>query len=170
MSAYIAIHLQKQIREHFHECCAYCKTAEFLTAVTFEFEHIQPISTGGETTFANLALSCPSCNRHKGNRQTAPDPSNNDLVPLFHPQQQIWQDHFSWDESKTEIIGKTAIGRATITALKMNRSSLVRVRAMWVKLGEHPPILSKIVQEIRIEAQQKGLTPEILEEILKDDF
>ena len=46
MSAYIAIHLQKQIREHFHECCAYCKTAEFLTAVTFEFEHIQPISTG----------------------------------------------------------------------------------------------------------------------------
>jgi hypothetical protein len=41
---------------------------------------------------------------------------------------------------------------------------------MWVKLGEHPPILSKIVQEIRIEAQQKGLTPEILEEILKDDF
>lgn len=52
----------------------------------------------------------------------------------------------------------------------MNRSSLVRVRAMWVKLGEHPPILSKIVQEIRLEAQQKGLTPEILEEILKDDF
>jgi hypothetical protein len=26
-----------------------------------------------------------------------------------------------------------------------------------------------VVQEIRLEAQQKGLTPEILEEILKDD-
>jgi len=35
----------------------------------------------------------------------------------------------------------------------MNRSSLVRVRAMWVKLGEHPPIFLKIVEEIRIEAQ-----------------
>jgi hypothetical protein len=41
---------------------------------------------------------------------------------------------------------------------------------MWVKLGEHPPIFSKLVQEIRLEVQQKGLTPEILEEILKDHF
>ncbi len=41
---------------------------------------------------------------------------------------------------------------------------------MWVKLEEYPPMLSKVVQEIRIDAQQKGLTPEVLEEILKDDF
>ena len=88
----------------------------------------------------------------------------------MHEHLHLWQDHFSWDKSKTEIIGKTAIGRATITALKMNRSSLVRVRTMWIKLGEHPPIFSKVVQEIRLEAQQKGLTPEILEEILKDEF
>jgi hypothetical protein len=52
----------------------------------------------------------------------------------------------------------------------MNRASLIRVRAMWVKLEEYPPMLSKVVQEIRIDAQQKGLTPEVLEEILKDDF
>ena len=30
--------------------------------------------------------------------------------------------------------------------------------------------LQKVVQEIRLEAQRKGFTPEILEEILKDDF
>lgn len=139
MSAYIAVHLQKQVREYFDECCAYCKTAEFLTAVTFEFEHIQPISKGGQTVFENLALACPSCNRYKGNRENAIAPSSNDLVALFHPQQQLWQDRFSWNESKTEIIGKTAIAQTTIAALKMNRSSLVRVRTMWVKLGEHPP-------------------------------
>ena len=57
-----------------------------------------------------------------------------------------------------------------ITNEQGDRLSLVQVRAMWVKLGEHPPIFSKLVQEIRLEAQQKGLTPEILEEILKDDF
>jgi hypothetical protein len=28
---------------------------------------------------------------------------------------------------------------ADCCALKMNRSQLVRVRKMWVKLGEHPP-------------------------------
>ena len=35
----------------------------------------------------------------------------------------------------------TLIGRVTIEALKMNRVQLVRVRKMWVKLGEHPPKL-----------------------------
>jgi len=35
----------------------------------------------------------------------------------------------------------TAVGRATIFALKMNRPELIRVRLMWVKMGEHPPSL-----------------------------
>ncbi|MEL6778294.1 MAG: HNH endonuclease, partial [Cyanobacteria bacterium J06597_16] len=29
--------------------------------------------------------------------------------------------------------------RATCAALRMNRPQLVRVRRMWVILGEHPP-------------------------------
>jgi hypothetical protein len=52
MSVYISVKLQKQIRQHFQNCCAYCKTAEFLTATTFEFEHIKPLATGGETSAA----------------------------------------------------------------------------------------------------------------------
>ena len=39
----------------------------------------------------------------------------------------------------TEVVGLTAIGRATIAALRMNRSQLVRVRRMWGMMGEHPP-------------------------------
>ena len=42
MSAYISVELQRQIRDKFSDCCAYCLTAEFLTATTFEFEHIIP--------------------------------------------------------------------------------------------------------------------------------
>lgn len=42
---------------------AYCLTAEALTATTFEFEHIQPRSAGGETVFVNLCLYFPNCNR-----------------------------------------------------------------------------------------------------------
>jgi hypothetical protein len=141
VSVYIRIELQRQIRERFGECCAYCRTAEFLTAMTFEFDRIQPLSMGGETVFENLCFACPSCNRYKSDRQMAIDPESGETVALFHPQEQAWTEHFAWSENGTEIRGVTALGRATIAALQMNRSALVRARGMWVKLGEHPPEL-----------------------------
>lgn len=127
MSAYISAELQRQIRSHFADCCAYCRTAESLTVTTFEFEHIVPLARGGETIFENLCLACPSCNRYKAVRQTAVDPNTQTEVPLFHPQHQSWADHFTWNEEATEIIGLTPIGRATVDALKMNRPQLLRV-------------------------------------------
>ena len=139
MSVYISVELQRQIRERFSGCCAYCLTAEYLTVTIFEFEHITPRSAGGDTVLENLCLSCPSCNRFKGNRRKAKDPITEQVVALFHPQLQTWEEHFSWNENSTEIIGLTSIGRATIVALRMNRPQIVRVRRMWVKLGEYPP-------------------------------
>ncbi|MEO0434734.1 MAG: HNH endonuclease signature motif containing protein [Cyanobacteria bacterium J06656_5] len=139
MSTYISVDLQARIRTQFVNCCAYCQTAEALTVTTFEFEHIHPLSANGQTIFENLCLACPSCNRYKATRQTAIDPVTDLETPLFHPQQQEWTAHFAWNEDATEIIGLTATGRATIQALKMNRSQLTRVRRMWVYLGEHPP-------------------------------
>lgn len=65
MSAYIPVELQRKIRTSFADCCAYCRTAEVLTATTFEFEHILPRKAGGKTVLENLCLACPSCNRYK---------------------------------------------------------------------------------------------------------
>jgi hypothetical protein len=139
VSAYIPVNLQREIRSRFRNCCAYCQTAEALTATTFEFEHIVPRSAGGATEFDNLCLACPTCNRHKAERQTALDPATQESLPLFHPQQQNWVEHFSWNEDSTELMGLTPTGRATIELLRMNRSQLVRLRKLWIKLGEHPP-------------------------------
>ena len=139
MSSYIPVNLQKQIRDRFFNCCAYCRTIESLTVTIFEFEHIIPLLAGGETIFENLCLSCPSCNRYKGSRQTAIGPITDEEVRLFHPHLQVWTNHFTWSEDGTEIIGITPIARATISTLKMNRLQLIRVRKMWVKMGEHPP-------------------------------
>ena len=139
MSVYISVELHKKIRNHFANCCAYCRTAEALTVSTFEFEHIIPLSAGGRTVFENLCLACSSCNRYKATRQTAIDPNTQEEVKLFHPQQQLWIDHFAWSEDATEIVGLTSVGRSTISALKMNRPQLTRVRKMWVKMAEHPP-------------------------------
>jgi hypothetical protein len=76
-------------------------------------------------------------------RVLAPDAVTQTDVPLFHPQQDRWADHFSWNEESTEIIGLTPTGRATVMALKMNRSQMIRVRRMWVAMSEHPPDLDQ---------------------------
>jgi len=139
VSTYIPVKLRKRIRDRFKGYCAYCKTAESLTVAIFEVEHIVPQSAGGATVFHNLCLACPTCNRYKGSRRMVEDPVPKQMVALFHPQQQAWQEHFSWNGDGTEIVGRTPTGRATITALRMNRRQLIRVRRMWVVMGEHPP-------------------------------
>jgi hypothetical protein len=62
-------------------------------------------------------------------------------VPLFHPQLQVWVEHFSWNEDATELVGLSEIGLATIAALQMNRVQLVKARSMWARVGEHPPLI-----------------------------
>jgi hypothetical protein len=60
-------------------------------------------------------------------------------VPLYHPRQQHWHDHFAWNNDFTLIIGLTPTGRATIQALHLNRSELVNLRRVLYAMGEHPP-------------------------------
>jgi hypothetical protein len=141
MKVYIAVELQRQVRARFAGCCAYCRTAEALTVAIFEFEHIIPRSAGGATAFENLCLACPTCNRYKSDLLLATDPLTATEAPLFHPQQQKWLEHFSWNEHATQITGLTPTGRATIEALKINRPQMIRVRRMWVAMNEHPPDL-----------------------------
>jgi hypothetical protein len=64
---------------------------------------------GGETVFENLCLACPSCNRYKADRQNIIDPVTAQTVPLFHPQLQVWKEHFTWNEDANEIVGRTVI-------------------------------------------------------------
>ncbi len=58
---------------------------------------------------------------------------------LFNPREQSWDEHFAWTDSGARIVGKTAVGRATVKALRLNRELLVRARRAWVKAGWHPP-------------------------------
>lgn len=105
--------LKRLIRSHFAQCCAYCKTAEMLTVVTFEIEHIIPRTQGGLTEFENLCLACPSCNRYKSNRLVGMTDDGLESR-LFHPHRDRWLDHFDWSVNATFIVGLSDIGRATI--------------------------------------------------------
>ncbi len=138
MSDYIPVEIRRRVRAHFSHCCAYCRSSEALTVVTFEVEHILPLSRGGPTEFENLGLACPTCNRHKSNRVAVITDEGLESR-LFHPHCDRWLDHFDWSVSGLVIVGLTDVGTATIKLLRMNRPQLVEVRSLWVTVGKHPP-------------------------------
>ena len=139
MSPKVPPYLRSQVREIDKGVCAYCHSPEGLTVSAFEIDHILPISSGGASVLDNLCLACATCNRNKGARLDAFDPAIGMTVPLFHPRRQNWSDHFEWDVERTEIVGLTPVGRATIRVLQMNRPQLVRLRRLWRRLGRQLP-------------------------------
>jgi hypothetical protein len=104
-----------------------------------ELDHLFPRSLGGPTAESNLWLACSTCNDHKSNRFLITDPMSGVTVKIFNPRRQKWEEHFVWSADATQIEGTTAVGRATVAALQLNRPSLVLARRLWVAAGWHPP-------------------------------
>jgi hypothetical protein len=136
---YISQAVQDEVAGEARHRCGYCLTPQSFTAMPMHVEHIIPIASGGASTRDNLWLACPLCNGYKGVQQQASDPTTGEQVSLFNPRQQNWRDHFLWSDDGVEIVGLTAIGRATIAALKLNNEHLRRARRRWVAVGWHPP-------------------------------
>ena len=138
-SAYISPTRRQLVAERAKHRCEYCQTQELVVGMTLEIEHIIPEVAGGSSDESNLCLACPSCNRYKGRRTNAVDEETGDTVSLFHPRQQKWQAHFSWEQNGLYLVGLTPSGRATIAALQMNNPFIVRSRRAWIAAGWHPP-------------------------------
>jgi len=139
MAAYIPAHLKERIQQADKGGCAYCLTNELNSGMPMTIDHIAPTSQGGETIFENLCLACRSCNQYKANQTRGEDPQTGEIVPLFNPRKDKWGNHFDWSADGTRIEGLTAVGRATVIVLRMNRSGIVGARSRWVIGGWHPP-------------------------------
>jgi hypothetical protein len=119
------------------ERCEYCGMCQVLQGATFHIEHIFPRTCGGATDLENLALACPSCNLHKSDRSHGVDPETGHPAALFHPLRDVWEDHFVWNG--IEVMGVTAVGRATIQTLDLNHPRRLRVRSAEAVFGLFPP-------------------------------
>jgi hypothetical protein len=104
-----------------------------------EIEHIRPQARGGSDGEDNLWLACRLCNNAKRVQTAGRDPGTGRAVPLFDPRHQSWAEHFAWSADGTRILGRTAIGRATVVALQLNNFIAVMVRRCWAAAGWHPP-------------------------------
>ena len=137
---YLTTQEQSDITARANSHCEYCLSPMDYAAQPFVFEHIIPISRDGKTSLDNLALSCGGCNGHKYNKIEALDRVEQATVPIFHPRQHKWSDHFSWNEDYTLMIGVTSTGRATIDLLRLNRVGVVNIRKVLCLIGKHPPL------------------------------
>src|SRR5438552_5243609 len=61
------------------------------------------------TSADNLALSCYNDNAYKGPNIAGIDLVTGQLMRLFNPRQDDWNEHFSW--LGPELVGRTAVGR-----------------------------------------------------------
>ena len=58
---------------------------------------------------------------------------------IYNLREQVWSEHFAWSKDKTEIIGKTPCGRATVSALQLNSELQRTAREFWKLTGIFPP-------------------------------
>lgn len=124
------------VYERAQGCGEYCRTCNTNTGQTMHVEHIIP---DGDNDPENLCLACANCNLSKATAVMVVDALTGSSGTLFNPRRQLWSEHFAWTNNYTKILGRTAIGRATVERLKMNRPRMVNVRQRWSKAGLHPP-------------------------------
>jgi hypothetical protein len=129
--------LRRLVIQRANNRCEYCGLSQLGQAATFHIDHVIPVVAGGSTTVDNLALACVSCSLYKGARQDIEDPETRKTVTIFNPCQQIWKEHFSW--RGVEVVGLTAVGRATVNVLKLNRAIIQAIRVEEDFFGRHPP-------------------------------
>lgn len=130
--------LRRELFEEGNYRCGYCRSEEILMGVSLVPDHIIPLAANGSNARENLWPACRQCNELKNNRTHAEDPQTGELVPLFNPRTQQWDEHFAWNRDFTQIQALTFTGRATLAALQLNRSLLVRARQRWKLMGWQP--------------------------------
>jgi len=123
------------VAERARHRCEYCHLPEAADPhQAFHLEHVVPRQHGGDDDAENLAWSCSRCNRRKGTNLTTIDPASGSIVVLFHPRQDIWEEHFALREAR--IFGLSSTGRATAKLLDMNSLHRLQLRRELLRQGK----------------------------------
>ena len=129
--------LTELVWERARRCCESCRMPQIYDELPFEIDHVVAEQHGGKTVASNLALACFADNHHKGPNLAGIDAKTRRRTWLFNPRRHKWARHFRWDGPI--LVGRTAVGRATIAVLRINLSHRVRHRAQLIAEGIFPP-------------------------------
>ena len=129
--------LERFVWERAGARCEYCRAPSAADRLKSHVDHVIAQQHGGSTVASNLALACYACNLHKGPNLSGRDRRSGRVVPLFNPRRNKWSRHFRW--RGPVLVGRTAIGRATISTLAINQPHRVGLRETLIEYGEFPP-------------------------------
>ena len=129
--------IQQQVHERASGLCEYCHLPDACTTLPFQIDHIIAEKHGGLTTLENLAYCCLHCNAFKGPNIAGVNQETGDVVRLFHPRKDTWEEHFTWDGSR--LLSPTSIGQVTIAVLAINAPYRLEVRQALIAEGVFPP-------------------------------
>lgn len=146
---YIDYHSYKSsLQKDFGGHCAYCNlNEEWVDPLPFEVEHFIPrtiLKAQGredlDTDYRNLMLSCPRCNKLKGNRFEGNIPEHDIRNPYFYnPAETDYNTVFYRDE-KGRIHSDDELGQQMIEMLRLYRPSK---QVAWL-LDELKEVLDRI--------------------------
>src|SRR5437764_1101067 len=88
--------LEQHIRLRAQDRCEYCHASQSLYPEKFPIDHIIARQHRGATVSENLCLCCLECNLRKGPNIAGVDPESGQIVPLFNPREDSWDEHFVW--------------------------------------------------------------------------
>lgn len=129
------IETRRQVRERANYRCEYCRLPQSAAPfLSFHIEHIQATQHVHDDRLENLCLACPHCNLHKGPNLTTLNQETREIIKLFHPRQDQWDEHFLLEDSR--IVGRTEVGKATARLLKMNAGDQLEIRAALLLRNE----------------------------------
>ena len=130
--------LIRQVWQRAQDRCEYCQLSQAWDDRSFEIDHVISRKHQGLTIAMNLALSCFRCNSFKGSDISGRDLKTRQLIALFNPRRHKWARHFRWQGAR--LVGRTPIGRVTVSVLHINAPFRVELRADLIKEGVFPPI------------------------------
>ena len=131
------VSLERLVWERAGHRCEYCLIPQSADELPCHIDHIIDQQHAGATVASNLALACYACNLHKGPNLSGRDPRTGQIVRLFHPRRHKWERHFRWDGAV--LVGRTAVGRATIATLAINLAHRLELRESLIAEGVFPP-------------------------------
>ena len=128
-STYIPVAVRQLVYGRANAHCEYCLIPEDVAFAPHEIDHIIAEKHGGPTEDNNLALSCTLCNKYKGSDIASVDPYTETIVPLYHPRQNQWFEHFRLNGAEF------VIGRVTIQLLQLNHPNRIEERKLLIMAG-----------------------------------
>jgi hypothetical protein len=126
--------LRQLIRDRAGARCEYCHFPEAFSFLPYQIDHIIAAKHSGPAIESNLAWACYYCNSYKGPNLSGWDPDTDEVIRLFHPRRDVWQEHFGWRGAI--LTGSTVIGRITIAVLEINHPDALAVRSRLLEIGK----------------------------------